>query len=269
MDSIEIRELTIFAHHGVLPEEHTLGQKFLISAKLYFDAQPAGRDDDLEQSIDYAKVCEEISSFFSSHTFLLIEAAAEHLANHLLLTFSRLRELSLTICKPWAPVHLPLKDISVRIHRQWHTAYLGLGSNLGDREQYLTQAIEAFREHPLCRTLLFSSFHETEPYGYTDQPAFLNACLRIDTLLSPTELLSFCQTLEQKAERVRTIHWGPRTLDVDLLFYDQLILWTKELVLPHPEIEKRSFVLEPLCEIDPYFVHPILNKRLIHLRDEL
>lgn len=269
MDYIEIKDLAVFANHGVFTEETILGQKFLICAKLYLDTQPAGIRDDLSKSINYADICSTMTTFFQENTCMLIESAAEKLANHLLQNFSLLQKIDLKISKPWAPIGLFLQDISVNITREWHTVYLSLGSNLGKKQNYLNTAITAFKNHPFFKEILLSNFHETKPYGYTDQPDFLNACLCMKTTFSPKELLSFCQKLENDACRIREVHWGPRTLDIDILFYDQMITSEKDLTLPHPEIEKRMFVLEPLCEINPYLLHPLLGKRISTLKEEL
>ena len=108
-----------------------------------------------------------------------------------------------------------------------------------------------------------------EPYGGVDQDDFLNGCLELETLLTPHELLEVLHKAEQQEKRERLIHWGPRTLDLDLLFYDDEILESPELVVPHPEIEKRTFVLEPLAQIAPWKVHPVLKKRIKTLLEEL
>ena len=110
---------------------------------------------------------------------------------------------------------------------------------------------------------------ETEPYGGVEQDNFLNGCLELETLLTPYELLDVLHKAEQQEKRERLIHWGPRTLDMDLLFYDDLIQDDPVLVLPHPEIQKRTFVLEPLAQIAPYLVHPLLHKRVKDLLEEL
>ena len=109
----------------------------------------------------------------------------------------------------------------------------------------------------------------TEPYGGVEQDDFLNGCLELETLLTPMELLMVLQKAEKKEQRERLIHWGPRTLDMDLLFYDDEILEEPELIVPHPEIQKRTFVLEPLAQIAPYKMHPVYKKRVKELLEEL
>ena len=140
---------------------------------------------------------------------------------------------------------------------------------MGDREEYLKQAIRSIDSLEDVRVCRQASILETEPYGYLEQDFFLNTVICIETLLEPEELLAQLMQIEKDAGRTREIHWGPRTLDLDLLLYDDRILTNPELVIPHPGIEKRKFVLDPLCEIAPYEVHPLLNKRFITLKEEL
>ena len=164
---------------------------------------------------------------------------------------------------------LPLETVSVKISRFWHRAYIALGSNLGDKKAYLDQAIKALKQHKECRVQKVSSYLVTEPYGGVEQDDFLNACLSLDTLLSPEELLDLLHEIEQAAHRERLIHWGPRTLDLDILLYDNEVLETEDLIIPHVEMHKRDFVLKPLAEIAPNKRHPILGKTIGELAAQL
>ncbi len=133
--------------------------------------------------------------------------------------------------------------------RQPVTAYLGLGSNLGDRLDHLRQGVELLQSHPAIRITRISSVYETAPVGPVEQPDFLNLVAAADTTLSPEELLSVAQEIERRLHRVRTIRWGPRTLDIDILLYGDRILHREELTIPHPRMEERAFVLIPLLEV--------------------
>lgn len=268
-DEIQIRDLEVFANHGVFPEETRLGQKFLLSLTMYTDTRKAGTGDCLEDSIDYGAVSHFMTDYMKQHTWKLIEAAAEHLAEELLLRYPLLKGITLELKKPWAPVGLPLDTVAVKITRFWHRAYLGLGSNLGDKETYLNQAVKALDETHGCQVEKVSSYLVTEPYGGVEQDDFLNACLCLKTYLSPEELLRRLHEIEQDAHRERIIRWGPRTLDLDILLYDDLILETEELILPHMDMENREFVLKPLSEIAPNLRHPILHKTMRQLADQL
>ena len=268
-DEIQIRDLEVFANHGVFPEETRLGQKFLLSLTMYTDTRKAGTGDCLEDSIDYGAVSHFMTDYMKQHTWKLIEAAAEYLAEELLLRYPLLKGVTLELKKPWAPVGLPLDTVAVKITRFWHRAYLGLGSNLGDKEAYLNQAVKALDETHGCQVEKVSSYLVTEPYGGVEQDDFLNACLCLKTYLSPEELLKRLHEIEQDAHRERIIRWGPRTLDLDILLYDDLILETEELILPHMDMENREFVLKPLSEIAPNLRHPILHKTMRQLADQL
>lgn len=273
MDKIKIENMEIFARHGVYPEENKLGQKFLVSAVLHTDIRKAGKTDDLNATINYGEICRLMDTFMKEHTFSLIERAAESMAEELLLHIPGLEKVEIEVKKPWAPIGLPLESVSVEILRQWHTAYIALGSNMGDRKALLDQAVSSLGALPgypvrdgQGRTVAakavekVSRYYETAPYGVTDQADFLNACLRLRTLLTPEELLETLHRVEHEAGRERIIHWGPRTLDLDLIFYDDLVLESDDLCIPHVEMHKRRFVLEPLCEIAPYKRHPIYGK---------
>ena len=269
MDKITIQNLEVFANHGVYPEETKLGQKFLVSAELYTDIRRAGRSDDLDNSTNYGVVCQEITRYMKENTFKLIESVAEQMAEYLLLTFPLIRGISLEIKKPWAPVGLPLDTVSIKIERAWHKAYVAFGSNMGNKKAHVESGIQVLRDEPAIRLGKISDMIITEPYGGVEQDDFLNGCLELETLLTPMELLMVLQKAEKKEQRERLIHWGPRTLDMDLLFYDDEILEEPELIVPHPEIQKRTFVLEPLVQIAPYKMHPVYKKRVKELLEEL
>jgi 2-amino-4-hydroxy-6-hydroxymethyldihydropteridine diphosphokinase len=135
-------------------------------------------------------------------------------------------------------------------------AYLSLGSNLGNRAYYLGAAITALSKQTGLRICRESSVYETEPWGVTEQPDFWNMVLEIETDLEPLELLHICQQVENDLGRKRIIHWGPRTVDIDVLLYDNIIGNSTKLALPHPRLEEREFVLAPLREIRPDLILP-------------
>ena len=269
MDQIIIENLEIFGYHGVFEEEAFLGQKFIVDARLYLDTRPAGQTDDLTQSLDYGEVCQFIKKLVETERYMLIEKIAEEIASGLLLTYDLLQKVEITVKKPWAPVRVHLDTVAVRIERGWHTVYLSIGSNMGDKEGYLDFAIDRLNALPDTKVTEVSDYIETEPYGDVEQDNFLNGALKIQTLKSPEELLDTTMAIEQEAHRERIVHWGPRTLDLDLLFYDDQILGTKRLIVPHPEIEKRSFVLVPMAQIAPWLRHPVSKSTIKQLLEEL
>ncbi|SDK68026.1 2-amino-4-hydroxy-6-hydroxymethyldihydropteridine diphosphokinase [Natronincola ferrireducens] len=129
--------------------------------------------------------------------------------------------------------------------------YLGLGSNIGDKKQHIDQAIEMLKQHKSIIITKVSSYYETDPVGYTEQDTFLNAVVEIYTTLSPHHLLGYCNGIEEILKRKRIIRWGPRTIDVDLLLYEDFIAEDDKLTLPHPRMKERVFVMIPLYEIAP------------------
>lgn len=147
-------------------------------------------------------------------------------------------------------------------------AYIALGSNLGERRQQLEAAIAAMREAGVTVEKV-STFIETEPYGVTEQPPFLNGVCAVRTLLSPQQLLTLLLSIEQQLGRVRELHWGPRVIDLDLLLYEDQVVNEPDLVVPHPDMENRVFVLQPLVEIAPDVMHPKLKKTMRDLLQAL
>lgn len=269
MDEIRINDLEVYCNHGVYPEENVLGQKFVVTAVLSVDTRRAGLCDDLECSVDYGKVCHFITDFMKNHTYKLIEAVAENLARQLLLTIPAVKTVTLTIKKPWAPIGLPIDYAGITITRGWHTAYVALGSNMGDRKAYLDMAVEELDNDENSYVMKIADVIETKPYGVTEQDDFLNGCVELRTLYTPQELLKKCNDIEKKANRVRELRWGPRTLDLDILLYDDEVITEDNLVIPHIEMQLREFVLKPLAQIAPYKMHPVLKKRIIELLSAL
>lgn len=130
-----------------------------------------------------------------------------------------------------------------------HKVYLSLGSNIGDSEANIEQAIELINGHDAIEVKIISCFYKTKPYGPVEQDDFVNIAAEIETTLEPMALLDHCQWVEQELKRVREVHWGPRTIDVDILTYDEAYIDEERLKIPHVELFKRAFVLIPLQEI--------------------
>lgn len=269
MDKIHIKDLELYCHHGVFPEENTLGQKFLISATLYTDLRKAGLTDDLTKSIHYGEVSHLMKDYMQKHTRKLLEAVVEGLAQELLCNVPGLSRVRLELKKPWAPIGLPLDTVSVEIERGWHLAWLSIGSNMGDKKGHLDQAVAELSKLPGCVVERVSDYLVTEPYGMVEQDEFLNGALQLRTLYTPRELLEHIHEIEAKAGRERLVHWGPRTLDLDIIFYDDLVLDEEDLQIPHVEMHKRDFVLTPLAQIAPYKRHPLYKKTVEELKGEI
>ena len=231
MDEIRVKNLEVFCHHGVYKEENVLGQKFLVNIVSKVDTRAAGKTDELELSVSYGDICRCVKKEMTKQ-------------NDKLYT-------------------------SVKIKRSWHKVYIGVGSNLGEREEYMKLAKEKVSALPDTKNFKSASIIETEPYGYTEQGKFLNTVYSIETLDTPAEFLDKLHQIENEAERKREIHWGPRTLDLDILLYDDLVTEDEEITIPHPELTKRLFVLEPLCELTPRGIHPLERRRYSDILEDL
>ena len=269
MDIIRIDNLEVYAYHGVYDEEKEKGQYFYVNAELYTNTRKAGMNDDLDASTNYGTVCDFIHDFMTKHTYDLIETVAEQLAQALLLEFKLVKSVLLEIRKPHAPIEKEFESVSVEIERGWHEAFVAFGSNLGDKEKFIDEAIEALSNLPQINIVAISDKIVTEPYGNVEQDVFLNGVMKIETLLPADELLQILQKVEEHAGRERKIHWGPRTLDLDIIFYDDDIISEYDLIVPNPDMKNRDFVLKPLMQIAPYKLHPVYRKTISDMYTEL
>lgn len=269
MDKITIKNLEVFCNHGVYKEENILGQKFLVSAELSLFTRKAGLSDALEDSVSYGDVSRLITAEMKKQNDKLLERAAERIAGQILKEFPLIDSVRIEVKKPWAPVMMHLDYASVSIERGWHRVYVGVGSNMGERQAWIDMAAEGLRSDGNNRNFRSAQVIETEPYGYLEQDKFLNTVFTFETLYEPEELLLRMQEIEKEAHRERKIHWGPRTLDLDLLLYDNRITESPVLTIPHPEMTKRLFVLIPLCELNPHGVHPLYRKRFAEYKEAL
>lgn len=269
MDEIIIKGLKVFANHGVFEDEKINGQNFYVSAVIGIDAATPGKSDNLNDSVNYAEICYFIDDFMKSNTYDLIETVAENLAAGILEYNPLIKNIKLRIDKPEAPIELPFETVAVSIERGWHNAYIAFGSNMGNREEYIRNGLAGLAKTPGIRNLKQSSIITTKPYGGVEQDDFLNGCVRIETRLSPYELLNELHRIEKEAGRTREIHWGPRTLDLDILLYDEIIIHTEDLIIPHIDMANRLFVLEPLNEIAPYAYNPVTNMTVSQMYNKI
>ncbi|MEG3270108.1 2-amino-4-hydroxy-6-hydroxymethyldihydropteridine diphosphokinase [Streptococcus suis] len=143
-----------------------------------------------------------------------------------------------------------------------HLAYLSIGGNMGDRQAYLQAALDKLASHPGCQLGLVSNIYETPAWGKTDQADFLNLACQVYTDLSAQDFLSVCQNIEQELDRVRIEKWGQRTIDLDIIFWDEQVIEEENLIVPHPYAHERAFVLLPLADIVADYRHPGLGQRV-------
>jgi 2-amino-4-hydroxy-6-hydroxymethyldihydropteridine diphosphokinase len=147
------------------------------------------------------------------------------------------------------------------------TVYLALGSNVGDSEANIGKAVELLAEN--ISDIRLAPLYKTKPVGYTDQPDFVNTALSGQTGLSADELLKFVKSVEKEVGRIQRFRWGPREIDIDIIFYGKTVLETQQFTLPHPRFRERDFVLRPLCDLDPDFTDPVSGKTVAELLSAL
>ena len=259
MDVIRIENLKVFAYHGVFEEEKKKGQDFYVNARMTSNLKKAGRTDSLTDSTHYGEVCLQIEKSLTKVSYDLIERAAEKTIEDILVHFPLIQEVTLELKKPHAPIPMEFSSVSVEITRGWHKVYIAFGSNMGDKEAYIKEAIQGLKNSIYFRKIRISDFFYSAPYGGVEQDNFVNGVLETETMFEPYELLEFLHELEEKANRVREVHWGPRTLDLDIIFYDDLMLDEEHLQIPHKDMKNRDFVLIPLASLAGYKRHPVLN----------
>ncbi|WP_101772218.1 2-amino-4-hydroxy-6-hydroxymethyldihydropteridine diphosphokinase [Peptostreptococcus faecalis] len=263
MDTINIKGIEFYGYHGVLDSEKKLGQMFSIDCVIGLDTSISG--DDINNTVNYGDVSLKIVEFCKNNAFDLLEALVNNLSKYLLKTYPLIEELTVTVHKPHAPIATKFDDVSLTVTRKWITCYLAIGSNLGDKTENLDLVSKEINADEYISEISKSSYIETAPYGVEDQPNFLNGAIKVRTLYTPYELLRFCKSIEKKAKREKTRHWGERTLDVDILMHGNEIIFEDDLKIPHPEMHLRDFVLEPLYEIEPYLIHPIKKESVSEL----
>lgn len=269
MDRIKIENLKVYAYHGVFAEEKKQGQHFYLNAELEVDTRKAGQTDDLTASVHYGEVAMLLHEKMTQQSYDLIERAAEVCAEAVLLKFPLVRSITLEVRKPDAPIPLPFESVSVVINRGWKKAYIALGSNMGDSKAHLDEALEALRSDAHIRVKKVAEYIVTKPYGGVAQDDFVNSAAMIETLYTPMELLDRLHEIEAAHKRERIIHWGPRTLDLDILLYEDAVLDIPELTIPHKDMHNRDFVLKPMAEIAPYEKHPLTGKTMEQMLADL
>lgn len=254
-DHILINDLRFDSIIGVLDHERLAPQPLRVDVDIEVDLHDAGASDDLEQTVHYGEVAVALANLARDTQYLLLERLAQHMAE-VVLSFPLVRAVELTLTKLQPPIPERIDSTAVRIRRaraevasaKRHRAIVALGSNLGNREAHLRFAIERLGESIVAQSQVF----ETDPVGGPDdQGAYLNMAVVLETELDPYALLRWLHRIEADAGRERIVHWGPRTLDLDLLFFDDVVITGGNLAVPHPRYAERRFVLAPLSEVAP------------------
>lgn len=253
-DHIYINGLRLLALVGVLPHEREVLQPVQVDIDMEVDLLEAGLTDNLVDSADYGAISVAVAETVRMSTDLLLERLASRIAERVL-QFDHVEVVDVRLTKLRPPIPEDVDSSAVRILRTRvdmrvparHRAIVALGSNLGDRGAYLRFGLER-----LSNVVAQSQVFETDPVGGPEnQGPYLNMVAIVDTDLDPFALLRRLLQIEAEAQRVRKVRWGPRTLDLDLLFYDDCTIQSEELTVPHPRFAERRFVLEPLAEVAP------------------
>jgi dihydroneopterin aldolase/2-amino-4-hydroxy-6-hydroxymethyldihydropteridine diphosphokinase len=254
-DRIELRGLRVLGVHGALPEEQDRAQPFEIDLDVEADLSVAGASDHLADTVDYGAVTAVAAAVVGGERFRLLERLAERIASEVADVDPRIRSVTVTVRKLRPPLPVDLTSAGVRVTRRpqprrRRRAFIGLGSNLGDRIGTLRIAVAALPD-----VVAVSPVYETEPVGGPDgQPSYLNLVAELSTDRTPRQLLEIGQQLEAAAGRVRAERFGPRILDVDVLLVGDEAVDEPDLTVPHPRMHERRFVLAPLADLAPDIV---------------
>jgi dihydroneopterin aldolase/2-amino-4-hydroxy-6-hydroxymethyldihydropteridine diphosphokinase len=255
-DQIHITALRAVTIVGALPHEREIPQPLQIDLVLDVDLHDAGASDELGDTVHYGEVADRVVHAVEEAKDVLLERLATRVAD-VVLAFDRVDAVDVVITKLRPPIAVDAASTAVRLTRsradaavpplESHRAWIALGSNLGDRLGFLRAGVLG-----LPMVVAMSQVYETDPVGGPDdQGAYLNMVVEVETTLDPFALLRRCRQIEAESMRQRVVHWGPRTLDVDIVMYDDISITSDELTVPHPRFAERRFVLTPLAEIAP------------------
>ncbi|MEM9748121.1 MAG: 2-amino-4-hydroxy-6-hydroxymethyldihydropteridine diphosphokinase [Actinomycetota bacterium] len=255
-DTILVTGLRAVTIVGALPHEREIEQPLRVDLELAVDLHDAGLTDELGDTVNYGSVADRVVACVEESKDVLLERLVARIADEVL-QFDRVEGVTVKLTKLRPPLSVDAESTAVTIRRTRaelsvpphtaHRAFVALGSNLGDREGYLRQAIES-----LGNVVAESQVYETAPVGGPDgQGPYLNMVVEVETSLDPYALLRRCQRIEAEAMRQRAVRWGPRTLDVDIVMFDDMTIDSEELTVPHPRFAERRFVLAPLSDIAP------------------
>lgn len=250
MDKIVLSNLEFYGYHGYFPEENVLGQRFKVTIEAYGELSLAHTSGDLDDSVSYVDIFDVVKEVFYSKKYKILEQLGYDIGKAIIDRFFRIKSVQVLVMKPEVPIPVTCDYFGIQQEIKRETiAYLGLGSNLGDREGYLNSAIQQLDFHKEIEVTKTSKVYETDPFGYEDQGMFLNMVVEVKTSLSPRALLKYCNHIESNLLRQRDVKWGPRTIDVDILTYDDYTSDEEILTLPHPGVTQRAFVLLPLKDV--------------------
>lgn len=280
LDRIELTGLTARGFHGVFDVERREGQDFRVDVVLHVDTREAAATDDLAATVHYGELASALAGVVRGDPVDLIETLATRLAD-VCLADERVEAADVVVHKPHAPIPEQFGDVAVAIRRTRADvllarpspvplrAVVALGANLGEPATTLRAAVAALRALDGVQVVAVSPAVQTPAVGGPPQPDYLNAVVLLDTTCSPLDLLAACGRIERDFGRERIVSWGPRTLDLDLVAYGDLVARSARLELPHPRAHRRAFVLAPWHAADPDAVLPLPGGGAERIRDLL
>ncbi|MBA7508234.1 Bifunctional folate synthesis protein [subsurface metagenome] len=266
MFRILIKDLNLFGYHGVKESEKKDGQNFRFNIEIFISKSSFLNDDSIENTLNYSEVIKLIKRINSSERFNLLETFSQTVAEDIMKISPLVDKVIVRIEKTSPPIKENLESVGVeyvldrkreekdKFEKGKVDIYLSLGSNVGDRENNLRKAVDLISSNPNINVVKVSSIYETEPMYLKDQNSFYNVVLQAHTgiELGPFEMIGFLKGIEYDfGRRGSEKKYGPRIIDIDLLYYGEMVIESDFLTLPHPGIEERKFVLAPLSEIAP------------------
>ena len=285
MFKIIIKNLNLFGYHGVKESEKKDGQNFCFNIEILLNKNSFLNSDNLENTLNYSQVIRILKNINSNQRFNLLETLSQTIANRIMEISSLIEKVSVRVEKTSPPIKENLESVGVeyvlvrkgtegreedkfegsevkssnfensKVKSGEVDVYMSLGSNIGDRENNLRKAVDLISRNPNIEVLAVSSIYETEPMYYKDQDYFYNIVLkaRVNGEISPFEMMGFLKGIEFGFGSKKDKRYGPRIIDIDLLYYGEIVIESEFLTVPHPGIEERKFVLVPLSEIAPEF----------------
>lgn len=262
MKTVQIKGLKLSARHGVHEQEKQNAQQFIIDICYGYDATAAIAGDEIAHAVNYSQVSKLAYKICAENSFNLIERLSYEIAFQIAQSFPSVSNVEVSVHKPQAPVGLPFEDIVVTSEIERVKTVLSLGSSEGDKRANLDGAIAALSQVRGINVLKVSDYIKTAPYGGVAKGGFLNCALVAECLLTPKQLLEVIHKIESGFHRVRGERWGDRTLDIDIIFFGNKVIAEEGLIIPHYDYFNRDFVLNPIKQIAPDFVCPLLRKRV-------
>ncbi len=264
MFEIVIKDLSLFGYHGVNDEEKVKGQEFLFNISIFIDRDTASKKgflkkDDIKNTVNYSEIIEIIKYINEKNKFDLLETLSSDIAEKILSFSPMIKRVRVRVEKISPPVREKIGSVGVEVQidkKMESRGFMSLGSNIGDREKNIRDAVDRIDRHKSIDVVKVSSIYETEPMYVKDQDSFLNIALEagINEDFNPFELLGYLKSIEYSMGRnLNTVRYGPRIIDIDILFFGETSIVSDFLVIPHPGISERKFVLKPLNEIAPDF----------------